>query len=121
MRLNLPLGGGRELPLGLIFVFLVLFAAAISNLLTKEVATVGGVAFTLAFLAVFSVSERVNRHKHPRSAGRHEHLEQFNVKSTEEATAAGLGLDKPYTKLVAIRSPHNLFMLEKALAETDPA
>src|SRR6185369_3387646 len=39
--LNLPLGGGRELPLGLILVFLVLFAAAISNLLTKEVATVG--------------------------------------------------------------------------------
>jgi nucleotide-binding universal stress UspA family protein len=31
-----------------------------------------------------------------------------------------LGLDKPYTKLVAIRSPNNLFMLEKALAETDP-
>jgi nucleotide-binding universal stress UspA family protein len=29
-------------------------------------------------------------------------------------------LTKPYRKLVAIRSPHNLFMLEKALAETDP-
>jgi nucleotide-binding universal stress UspA family protein len=29
-------------------------------------------------------------------------------------------LDKTYTKLVAIRSPNNLFMLEKALAETDP-
>jgi nucleotide-binding universal stress UspA family protein len=33
-----------------------------------------------------------------------------------------LGLDKkPYRKLVAIRSPNNLFMLEKALAESDPA
>src|SRR5262249_35467184 len=31
-----------------------------------------------------------------------------------------LGLTKPYRKLVAIRSPQNLFMLEKALAETDP-
>jgi nucleotide-binding universal stress UspA family protein len=29
-------------------------------------------------------------------------------------------LTKPYRKLVAIRSPQNLFMLEKALAETDP-
>jgi nucleotide-binding universal stress UspA family protein len=66
------------------------------------------------------VSERVNLRKHPGMHGHHEHLEQFNVKTTEEATAAGLGLDKRYTKLVAIRSPHNLFMLEKALAETDP-
>ncbi|HTK76654.1 MAG TPA: amino acid permease [Gemmataceae bacterium] len=118
--LNIPMGNGRDLPLGLILVFLVLFAAAISNLLTKEVATVGGVAFTAAFLVVFSISERVNLHKHPKTAGHHEHLEQFNIKTTEEATATGLGLDKTYTKLVAIRSPNNLFMLEKALAETDP-
>ncbi|HEY1381036.1 MAG TPA: amino acid permease [Gemmataceae bacterium] len=120
MPLNIPLGNGKELPLGLIFVFLVLFLAAVSNLFTKEVATIGGVSFTAVFMVIFSVSERVNRHKHPRTSGHHEHLEQFNVKTTEEATAAGLGLNKPYTKLVAIRSPHNLFMLEKALAETDP-
>jgi amino acid transporter/nucleotide-binding universal stress UspA family protein len=120
MPLNIPLGGGKELPVGLLFVFLVLFLAAVSNLLTKEVATIGGIIFTVAFMIVFEVSERVNRLKHPRSGGHHEHLEQFNVKTTEEATAAGLGLDKPFTKLVAIRSPHNLFMLEKALAETDP-
>jgi hypothetical protein len=30
-------------------------------------------------------------------------------------------LTKPYRKLVAIRSPQNLFMLETALAETEPA
>ncbi len=118
--LNIPLGEGKELPLGLILVFLVLFAAAIANLLTKEVATVGGVVFTISFMVVFSISERVNRRKHPRTAGHHEHLEQFNVATSEEVTAAHLGLTKPYTKLVAIRSPHNLFMLEKALAETDP-
>ena len=35
-------------------------------------------------------------------------------------SAIRLGLKKPYRKLVAIRSPHNLFMLEKALADTDP-
>jgi nucleotide-binding universal stress UspA family protein len=119
--LNIPLGGGRELPVGLLIVFLILLTAAISNLLTKEVATVGGIVFTATFMTVFTVAERVNRRKHARAAdGAHEHLEQFNVKPTEEATATGLGLDKPFTKLVAIRSPHNLFMLEKALAETDP-
>ena len=35
-------------------------------------------------------------------------------------TKAELGLTRPYCKLVAIRSPHNLFMLDKALADTDP-
>jgi len=29
-------------------------------------------------------------------------------------------MTKPFRKLVAIRSPHNLFMLDKALADTDP-
>src|SRR5436309_2469691 len=120
MPLNIPLRNGQELPVGLILVFLVLFLAAIANLFTKEVATVGGIIFTVGFMIVFNVSERINRYRHPQTSGHHEHLEQFNVKTTEEATAAGLGLNKPYTKLVAIRSPHNLFMLEKALAETDP-
>ena len=31
-----------------------------------------------------------------------------------------LNLTKPYRKLVAIRSPYNLGMLERCLAETDP-
>ena len=35
-------------------------------------------------------------------------------------TPESLGLTKPYRKLVSIRSTQNLFMLEKALAETDP-
>lgn len=117
---NVKLPNGVEIPFGLLFVCLVLTLAAISNLLTKEVATIGGLAFTTCFMIVFSISEHINRRKHPQADGHHEHLEQFNVKTTDEANAAGLGLDKPYTKLVAIRSPHNLFMLEKSLAETDP-
>lgn len=115
---NLRLGG-IELPLGLMFVFLVLLSAALVNLLTKEVATVAGVVFTLGFLTIFSVAERLNkgRHKVDKDA---KHLEQFNVQSSETVSTESLGLKKPFTKLVAIRSPNNLFMLEKALLETDP-
>jgi amino acid transporter len=120
MPLNIPLPGGRELPLGMIIVFLILFAAAIANLLTKEVATIGGLAFTLTFMAIFTVVERIHRRSKPPGAEKHAHLEQFNVQTDESVTGARLGLDRLYTKLVAIRSPHNLFMLEKALAETDP-
>ena len=64
------------------------------------------------------VTEHVQRAT-PRGA-KHVHLEQFNQQVVSEIQTESLGLTKPYRKLVAIRSPHNLFMLEKALAESDP-
>jgi amino acid transporter/nucleotide-binding universal stress UspA family protein len=110
--------GSVELPIGLFAIFLVLLTTAILNFLTKEVATVSGVIFTLVFLVTFVISERA--HERRRQGKHHEHLEQFNRETAEEISPAGLGLKKPYRKLVAIRSPQNLYMLEKALAETDP-
>jgi nucleotide-binding universal stress UspA family protein len=110
---------GVEVPIGLSLILLVLVGTAVMNLLTKEVATVSGLIFTVVFFTIFLVSETY--HEHRRRGGRHEHLEQFNRQTIEDVTPEGLGLDKPYRKLVAIRSPQNLFMLEKALAETDPA
>jgi hypothetical protein len=47
-------------------------------------------------------------------------LEQFNRATVEQITKESLGLTKPYCKLVAIRSPNNLFMLDKALEDNDP-
>ncbi|MBY0523161.1 MAG: hypothetical protein K2R98_07165, partial [Gemmataceae bacterium] len=110
--------GGVELPIGLGLVFLVLALTAILNLFTKEVATVGGLLFSGAFFAIFTVSERY--HQKQREGRQHEHLEQFNRATAEEVTAQSLGLTRPYRKLIAIRSPQNLYMLEKTLAETDP-
>src|SRR5207302_8440318 len=55
-----------------------------------------------------------------RRGRQHEHLDQFNKQEAEAVTPENLGLGKPYRKLVAIRSPQNLFMLEQTLAETDP-
>ena len=75
-------------------------------------------AFTAVFLVLFMASEYF--HEKKRGAAAHQHLEQFNENTAEDMTPASLGLSKPYRKLVAIRSPQNLFMLEKALAETDP-
>jgi amino acid transporter/nucleotide-binding universal stress UspA family protein len=115
--LNVKLGG-VEVPIGLSVIFLILLTTALLNLLTKEVATIGGAAFTAVFLTVFMASERY--HEKRRGTAAHRHLEQFNQKAAGEITPAGLSLTKPYRKLVAIRSTQNLFMLEKALAETDP-
>jgi amino acid transporter len=110
--------GKYEVPIGLTLIFLILLLTAIVNFFTKEVATVGGVIFTVAFLVIFMASEHY--HEKKRRGGHHQHLEQFNQQTTEEISPAALRLRHPYRKLVAIRSPQNLFMLEKTLAETDP-
>jgi hypothetical protein len=88
------------------------------NVLTKEVATIGGTAFTAVFLTTFILSERY--HEKKRGAAAHHHLEQFNRHTAEQFDPAMLSLTKSFRKLVAIRSSQNLFMLEKALLETDP-
>src|SRR5262249_41179149 len=50
---NIPIGGGLELPVGLGLILLVLLVSAIMNLLTKPVATVGGLSFTFVFFLIF--------------------------------------------------------------------
>jgi len=112
--------GRYEWPLGLLLIFLVLFSAAVMNLLTKEVATITGGIFTAVFFAVFLGSEIAHSRRMALAARHHEHLEQFNQEQAENITPEILGISKPFRKLVAIRSPHNLSMLEKCLAETDP-
>jgi hypothetical protein len=112
--------GKVEIPIGLSLVFLVLVAAAVTNLFTKDVATKWGTAFTAGFMIAFTASEFY--HERKRRGLKHEHREQFNRETTPQISLEGLGVNKkPYRKLVAIRSPNNLFMLQKALAESDPA
>ncbi len=118
--LNIKIGN-VYVPIGLSLIFLVLLTTAILNFFTKEVATIGGTAFTLGFVTVFVISERMHHKKQAAAGTLHQpHTEQFNRATTEEVTPASLGVSKPYRKLVSIRSTQNLFMLEKALHETDP-
>ncbi len=115
--LNIPVGKAR-LPVGMAIIFLILAAAAVANLLTKEIATVSGLVFTGAFFAVFQVSEHLRKRRE--GSADHEHLEQFNEEESDAVTQESLALSRPFRKLVAIRSPHNLAMLQKCLDETDP-
>jgi amino acid transporter len=112
--------GQFDVPVGISLIFLVLAGAALANVMTKEVATTYGSLFTVIVFTFFSVTEWVHHRRLGDSAKHAPHLEQFNQQSTPEVTGASLGITKPYRKLVAIRSPNNLSMLEKALAETDP-
>jgi hypothetical protein len=106
------------LPIGLGLVFIIVLVSALANLVTKPTATMGGLCFAGTFLSVFMVTEYVHRRR--RRGADHEHLEQFNRETVQRVTAESLGLTKPYCKLVAIRSPNNLFMLDKALVDNDP-
>jgi amino acid transporter/nucleotide-binding universal stress UspA family protein len=109
---------GVEVPIGLCILLVILLTTATLNVLTKEVATIGGLAFSAVFFATFMISERY--HDKKRGTKAHQHLEQFNRHTTGEISPAAFQLKRPYRKLVAIRSSQNLFMLEKTLAQTDP-
>jgi hypothetical protein len=115
--LNIRLGS-FELPVGLGLIAFVLTATAIANLFTKEVATVSGLVFTALFMTTLIVSERFMK-KSP-GGGAPEHLEQVSQKSTDVLSDETVGLTLPNRKLVAVRSPRHLEMLQKVLEETDP-
>lgn len=110
--------GATEIPLGLIAIFLILLIAALLNLFTKPVATVAGLTFAIVFFVIFLFSER--HHEKKKQGAEHKHIEQFNQAAEDQINLENLKLTKPYRKLVAIRSTQNLYMLEKALADSDP-
>ncbi len=103
---NIPLGNGRELPLGVILIATVLFITALVNFFTKYTATIGGVTFSLVFFAIFTYSER--RVAKAR-AGKPESLDQFRVYGSEQPETETLGV-RPGNILVAVRDPKNLVL-----------
>jgi hypothetical protein len=58
-----------------------LFSIAGINLITKQVATVSGVAFTLVFFSIFLISERINERKRGQAA--HVEMDQFRLQPQE--------------------------------------
>jgi len=106
--------GGVEIPVGLGLISLVLFATAFVNLFTKPDATVAGVAFTILFFIIFSVSE----HYTHKARGEKESIEQFRVSEQEVVDQTALNV-RPGNVLVSVRDPHNLAYLREILLHTD--
>jgi len=115
--LNIPLGRGRELPLGVILIAAVLLMTAVVNLFTKYEATIGGVTFSAIFFGLFTYSERLVA---KRRAGKPEGLDQFRVYGNEEPANETLGV-RPGNIVVAVRDPRNLYYLRDVLRRTDTA
>ena len=106
-----------DLPIGIFLIFMILLSTALINLITKKTATIWGVGFTIVFLAAFLILEQISHRR--RGGGRHEHIEQFNEKSSQTLSPAELGLTHANPIVVAVRGPRSLPILEKILRETD--
>src|ERR1700747_1040496 len=114
---NIPLSNGRELPLGVILIAIVLFMTALVNFFTKYQATRAGVLFSAVFFAIFTYTEkRVTKQRQ----GKPENVDQFRVYGNEQPATETLGV-RPGNILVAIRDPKNLYYLREVFSRTDTA
>ena len=104
-----------EIPVGLGLITLTLLAIAVVNLLTKQVATVSGIAFTLVFFAIFTVSERITR----RAGAAQAQLDQFHLEPEAEVTPQTVGC-RPGNVVVMLRDYNTLYPLAAVLERVKP-
>ncbi len=106
--------GGKEIPLGLGLITLVLLSIAIVNLFTKPEATIAGVVFTTLLFLVFEVSERI---VHRKQVGpTHVELDQFNLAQAGDLTPETVGA-APGNILVPVSTYYALYHLEAVLRQ----
>jgi amino acid transporter len=103
-----------EIPLGLALITATLFATAVINLFTKEIATISGVAFTIIFYMIFTFSEKYSRH----TGGFETALDQFNIEPGQSLSAETLGV-RPGNALVLVRDYNTLYNLAAVLGRVD--
>jgi amino acid transporter len=102
---------GKEVPLGVALITLVLLSIALVNLFTKPAATIAGVIFSGLLYAGFEFSERrIQR----RRGETHVELDQFNLAQEADLTTDNVGV-KPGNVLVPVSTYYALYPLEAAL------
>ncbi len=109
--------GGKEIPLGLGMITLVLVGIAIVNLFTKPEATIAGISFTIVLFIVFEVSEYIV-HRRQVGAG-HVELDQFNLAQEGDLTPQSVGA-RAGNVLVPVSTYYALYHLEAVLKRVRP-
>jgi len=107
--------GKIEIPVGLLSVFMVLFATATVNLFTKSVATISGIAFAIVFFIIFTVSERINLRRHALTA--RQMRDHFQLEHQERVSRESVAI-RPGGVMVTMRDFENPFALKWVLART---
>jgi amino acid transporter len=112
--LNITIGG-REYPIGLAITTLTLLFVALANLLSKQIATISGVGFTLTMFIVFTISERrIAKNLQTTKKG----LEQFNLEMAPEVAGESIHA-RPACILVAVRDYNRMTHLHNVLEKTN--
>ena len=107
--------GVTELPLGLGVITFVLFLLASVNLVTKQVATISGLGFTLVFFGLFLASEKINVRR--RGPAPHVETDEFRLQTEGAISPATVGV-RPDNTLCLVRDYNTLEHLKKALELT---
>jgi amino acid transporter len=107
--------GNLEIPVGLVFVTVILFATAIVNLFTKQIATISGVAFTVCLFSVFTVSEHLNR----RRGNDTSECDPFNLVAGEALNPETVGV-RQGNILVLVRDYNAVYPLSCVLERVNP-
>lgn len=105
----------KELPIGLGMITALLFSIAGINLITKQVATISGVAFTLIFFTTFLISERINERRRGKE---HVEVDPFRLYPQEEVSTQTVGI-RPGNVLCLVRDYNTLAHVSHALEMTD--
>lgn len=108
--------GDREIPIGLGLISLIMFAVAGINLITKQIATLSGLAFTLVFFLIFQISEKMNEKK--RGEKSHLEMDRFRITPKEDITATAISV-RPGNVLCLVRDYNTLDHLKHALERVD--
>jgi amino acid transporter len=106
---------GREWPIGLAVITVVLFFVAITNLFSKRIATIYGVLFTLIVFVVFTISDHINRRK---MAHLGQALERFNLEHESQVSAETLNA-RAGCVLVAARDYTRMHHMKRVLEKTN--
>jgi hypothetical protein len=104
-----------EIPVGLTLIALALFSLATINVLTKKVATISGMSFTIVFFVAFQLSEKYNKQ---RATAHQEELEKFRLDAADDISLDVVKI-RPGNVLVAVRNPNSIDHLKRTLDKTD--
>jgi Amino acid permease len=107
---------GKEIPIGLLSVFMVLLTTALVNLATKAVATVSGIIFAAIFFAIFTISEHTNKRKFKHVEK--EMKEHFQLLHEDHIERDAVGV-RPDCTIVTVRDYNTLLQLRWVLQNTD--
>lgn len=107
--------GGVEIPVGLGVTTLILGFVALANLFSKQIATKYGIAFTIVFFVMFTISEQINKR---RKDSDHKPFEEFNLDHRAQIDSASLRA-RPGCVLVAARDSRRMDHLKRVLEKTN--